>query len=212
MSDENLHIRQEEYHSYRTQLLDLQKSDTTEFDKGILTLSSGALGLSLAFIKDIVKIERASHPSLLMGSWFLFAGAILLTLISFLVTQKSVSVQLDYAEKYYLEEKEEYLNKKSCWVSANVWLNRFTAFLFTLAVFATVTFASINLKNVGEHMASEKTSVDTLIKAGQKGDISKGQTIPSMPKTLSEGQTIPKMTAIQPKPKPQSSGGKKGGK
>jgi hypothetical protein len=39
------------------------------FDKAILTLSSGALALSLAFIKDIVSPATAEYNILLYGSW-----------------------------------------------------------------------------------------------------------------------------------------------
>ncbi len=47
----------------------------------------------------------------LYASWFLFAGAIVFTIISFVVSQGGVKKQLKYAEKYYLEGKEEYLRK-----------------------------------------------------------------------------------------------------
>jgi hypothetical protein len=52
--------RAEKLHDeYRKKVWDDIKSGTENFDKYMLTFSSGALGLSLAFIKDVVPIGRA---------------------------------------------------------------------------------------------------------------------------------------------------------
>jgi hypothetical protein len=52
--------RAEELHDeYRRKVWDDTKSGTENFDKYMLTFSSGALGLSLGFIKDVVPIGKA---------------------------------------------------------------------------------------------------------------------------------------------------------
>jgi hypothetical protein len=43
------------------------RDSTSDFDKNLLALSSGALGISLAFIKDIVPLEQAMWLTLRSG-------------------------------------------------------------------------------------------------------------------------------------------------
>ena len=52
--------RAEELHDeYRKKVWEDTKSGTENLDKYLLTFSSGALGLSLAFIKDVAPIGQA---------------------------------------------------------------------------------------------------------------------------------------------------------
>ncbi|MGB9103724.1 MAG: hypothetical protein WCC59_03105 [Terriglobales bacterium] len=55
------------YDEYRRKVFDDIKSGSENFDRSLLTLSSGALGLSLAFIKDIVRLEKAVWMPLLFA-------------------------------------------------------------------------------------------------------------------------------------------------
>jgi hypothetical protein len=133
------------YAGFRDYLLKGQMSNSENFDKSILSLSSAALGISLAFIKDIVKINDAQFAWSLKLSWILFTIAIISTVISFATSQRSITIQLVYTEKYYLEEKIEYLNKKNWWTSITKFLNTFSAIVFVLAIILTVVFVIINI-------------------------------------------------------------------
>src|SRR5260370_16930683 len=75
--------RMELYKVYRGELNSARQSNIDELDKAILTLSSGGLGLSLAFLKDIVPLTQTSLLPLLYFSWGLFIVAIVFTLVSF---------------------------------------------------------------------------------------------------------------------------------
>lgn len=50
-----------EHQSYRDLLQDLSVKSQEQYDKTVITLSTGALGLSFAFIKDVVDIKTASN-------------------------------------------------------------------------------------------------------------------------------------------------------
>ncbi len=54
------------------------------FDKAILTLSSGALALSLAFTKDIVSPATAEYNFLLYASWAFFMFALVVNVAGFM--------------------------------------------------------------------------------------------------------------------------------
>jgi hypothetical protein len=59
-----------------------------DFDKAIMTLAAGALGLSIAFVHDL-----APHPQavpMLAVAWLMFAGSLLAILLSFLFSQSAL--------------------------------------------------------------------------------------------------------------------------
>src|SRR5271154_407065 len=83
--------RAEELHDeYRRKVWEDTKSGTENFDKYMLTFSSGALALSLGFIKDIVKPEHAVSLGWLLASWVCFLLCISVTLVSFRVSIRAL--------------------------------------------------------------------------------------------------------------------------
>ena len=58
----------------RADLLKRQLSNSENYDKAVISLSTAFLGLSLAFLKDLVPIQRAEWLWLLYGSWLALAG------------------------------------------------------------------------------------------------------------------------------------------
>jgi hypothetical protein len=122
------------------------QSSTDSFDKNLLTLSSGALGLSLAFIKDIVPFNHAVWPRTLYASWISFALCIVLTVFSFRLSIAAQNKHLEYLAKYYLERQQEYFNKMSVYsrvLSTFTWL---ASGFFLVGLVCTLLFC---LKNVG---------------------------------------------------------------
>src|SRR5689334_3384649 len=57
------------------------------FDTAILTLASSAFGISLALAQYMASVRLISQTWLLAGAWAGFIATILLTLVSFLVSQ-----------------------------------------------------------------------------------------------------------------------------
>ena len=62
----------EELDKYRTELLQTVQKLNESYDKIIITLSGGALGLSVIFLKDVIKDNKLESPELLIWSWALF--------------------------------------------------------------------------------------------------------------------------------------------
>lgn len=144
------------------------QSSTDSFDQSLLTLSSGALGLSLAFIKDIVPLADAVWISLIFASWIAFALCILTTVTSFLLSVKANRQQLGYIDQYYIHRKDDALDKQSS--SGYVkWLDGCTLagiVLFIVGLFCTIMFAC---KNVARYQMSEKGKSPIKIEAVQGG-------------------------------------------
>lgn len=72
---------------YRGLLTKTEQESQAEFDKTILALSGGALGLSFAFIKDIVGSEHVIHTSFLLMAWIAWGFSSLAVLVSFFTSQ-----------------------------------------------------------------------------------------------------------------------------
>jgi hypothetical protein len=132
------------YSEYRRDLLARQLSNSENFDRSILSLSSAALGFSISFIKDIVPLKSATHLCLLHSSWILFALSIVATLSSLIVSQFAIDKQLIFAEQYYLEKREEFLTRRNPFALVTVWLNRVAGALFIAGIGLTVVFAVLN--------------------------------------------------------------------
>ena len=133
------------YASTRQDLLARNLSNSEKYDNAILTLSTGVLAISLAFIKDIVPLDKSQYVFLLIISWCSFGSAIISTLVSFALSQVAIKRQLEYAEKYYLEEREEFLRKKNCPALWTEFINYASGTLFISGIIATIFFVSLNI-------------------------------------------------------------------
>lgn len=141
MSDDDT----ENYLKERKSLIEAQQQCYQQFDKAILTLSTGGLGVSIIFLRDILPFEQITNYWFLIGSWILFTISILSTLISFLTSQYAYSVQLRLIEEYFLEKDSDALTKKNRFAQITGGLNISAAVFFILAVISTIVFVSINI-------------------------------------------------------------------
>ena len=127
-------------------------SNTEQFDKAILTLSSSGLGLSIAVIQFIVPLAVANFVWLLWASWILFASAIVVTVVSFMTTSRAIKDTRYYAYQYYLNSEEKYADKVSPFSVITHYLNRISGIVFILAISSTVAFVVPNLSYEGMSM------------------------------------------------------------
>lgn len=136
------------YERTRDDLLARQMKNSESYDRAILSLSSGALVLSLSFIKDVVQPGHGHAYALLIVSWALFGASILLTLVSYLISQQGIGLQLEYAKKYYLDGDESYESKQNYYGYTTVIFGYFSGLFFIAAFICTILFVSVNLHNV----------------------------------------------------------------
>lgn len=137
--------RRQLYDETYGELVKKQMSNSENFDKAILTLSSSGLGLSLAFIKDFVPMESASAKPMLLFSWLMFTAAILSTVGSYHTSQEAIDVQLKTAEDYYIREDAGALQRENPFASATLRLNKAAGIAFTIAIALTMLFVTYNL-------------------------------------------------------------------
>jgi len=135
----------ENYLKERKLLIDAQQQSYQQFDKAILTLSSGWLGVSIVFLRDVLLLEQITNYCFLIGSWILFTITITCTLISFLTSRYAYDEQLELITRYFLNKDSDALAKKNRFAQITEGLNVSAAVFFILAVVSTIMFVSINI-------------------------------------------------------------------
>ncbi|MBW2187406.1 MAG: hypothetical protein JRG71_13725 [Deltaproteobacteria bacterium] len=155
-SDEEQKRSIEIYDSFRDELYKRQLSNTENYDKSILTLSSAGLAISLTFLRSVVPLESAEYLWLAKASWICFLVSIILSLIAYLISNAAISKQLSIAEDYYVNKIQSAFNQKNILSELNNMLNYAVGLLFGLAIIAIVIFVTLNLKQGDTKMSDKK--------------------------------------------------------
>ncbi|GEM_PF-1878763 len=147
IDSEAMKARQKAYEDYVKENLPSFRSSFENFDKALLSLSSGALVLSLTFIKDIVPLPYLKIIWVLGLSWLAYLWAIISVLQSLRVAPKSHEERFEYAYEYFVNNRDEFYNKVGPkQKSLNRWnANSWMAFLIGLIL--TVIFSWWNLSS-----------------------------------------------------------------
>lgn len=215
MSNESTEIEYELrlklYAEARADLLKRQLSNSENADRAILSVSTAALGFSLAFLKDIIRLNDAEYSFLLYLSWALFVFSVIVTLLSFFTSQKAIDEQLEIAHKYYIESDSDAIQARPKCAKITEMLNKVGAILLVLGLLCTCIFVGFNLSK-GKTMttkgfANDGAIIPSMQKTPQGGNaVTKGATIPalqSVPANPNGGATIP---TLQKTPSPPSTG------
>ncbi|ECH9260197.1 hypothetical protein AVA06_001026 [Salmonella enterica subsp. enterica] len=200
--------------TYKAEVDKRELSNTDNYDKNILTLSSAGLAISLTVFKDIALYDQTAHIWLLYSAWILFGCAILATIFSFLISNAALRAELEIAYKYYIEEDESIYGKVSLESKALEWVNRFSGGFFVLAIISVITFGVINFDRRTEVNKSDMVQKTQQINNDglpppvmQRVPIDKGATVPFMQPVTQTNQ--PDMPAISSQPSASSSGSSK---
>ena len=133
-----------------------QQASSDSFDNQLLTFSSALLGLSLAFIKDIVPLNTAIWMPCLYSSWVLLAICILSTIASFRFGVEAQKKQAEHLYCYYIEKKKEYFNKKTGWTTAISWCSHIGSATFLVGLVLTISFAIRNVSHSRNYAQQQK--------------------------------------------------------
>ena len=73
---EDLNKNEDRLKDYRQYLVETQQKISENYDKTIITLAGGALGTSLAFIKDIIGQDPVQAKYILSFSWIMLTASL----------------------------------------------------------------------------------------------------------------------------------------
>jgi hypothetical protein len=132
------------YRDFEAELFKRELSNSENYDKAILASASGGLGLSMAFIKDVVHLPTAQHLWCLKLSWVVLSLAILAVIGSFQLSQRALGWERARALRVCNEEKgaENEVNQLN---KATVWTNLAAGVCFVFGVALTMGFVWTNL-------------------------------------------------------------------
>jgi hypothetical protein len=71
-----------ELREYRREQLAKANAGQSDYDKLVVALSGGALGLSFTFLKDVANGQASSHTELLLAAWGCWGLSVAFTLVS----------------------------------------------------------------------------------------------------------------------------------
>lgn len=147
--DDSKETRQRLYEQTKAELLAKQTSNATNFDTAVLTLSSAFLGLSLAFIKDVIApLSEAIWLPLLYLAWSSFCAAIISTVVSFMIGQASYRSLIAAAERYYIKGEAEAHGLSVSSADRIERLNNLNGFLFILGTVLLLAFTVFNFNRL----------------------------------------------------------------
>lgn len=131
----------EQISDYRKALLTLEQQMQSEYDKAILALSGGALGVSMTFLKDVVIKHEVQGGGYLLTAWVCWGLSITCTLFSYYTSAQALrrAVKQTDDSLIYLELAGGRFNQ------VTKALNIAAGFLFMLGVIAIVVFVANNL-------------------------------------------------------------------
>jgi hypothetical protein len=162
---------EEQYDQFWAETQLRKRSNAENFDKWILTLSSGGIAISLTVVGSVIDMNTSAHKWLLICTWILFCLSILLTVVSYMTGQEALDQSLKDAEKYFLKGKKEYRDRKSVSSCITQWFLRIAGVSFVIAVVAMMIFTSINVKTGAKTKMSDGKKKVHSEKSVQKQDI-----------------------------------------
>ncbi|HEX6680055.1 MAG TPA: hypothetical protein VF063_05365 [Gaiellaceae bacterium] len=123
----------------RARLVEHRQKATESFDRTVLTLSGGALGVTITFIHELAPHPR--HVWLIGVAWSLFCASLLLILVSYLA---SIA-----AHDNIIEQMDRRVAAIKPPRRFTTWFNRAAAALLVSGVAWVVAFAWFNVHHVG---------------------------------------------------------------
>ena len=111
----------EELRGYRHDLLSIQKEQITSYDKAILSLSGGALGITIAF-SDKFGGDTPTVTLALLAAWGAFSAAIAFNVLSYLFSSYDMESEIEKVRQSIQAGGTEIISGNK-WRRATQWVN-----------------------------------------------------------------------------------------
>lgn len=143
---ERLKLRLQLHAEYAKEANAREAASSDNYDKAIMTYTTGALALSITFmstvLKDTTHVKDMAH---LKCAWILWVVSLVFTIVSFQVSVKAQRREAEKATIYYLDDKKEALSASNWWAFALLVLNLSAGLLFAAGAGAMMWFVWVNL-------------------------------------------------------------------
>jgi hypothetical protein len=126
---------------YRERLIEGLYAGNKQYDAAVLSLSSGALILSISFVQDIVSMLTPALRCLLTLSWVTFLATILLIVASFLCSIHAFKARIANVEKSLEQQEDCYLYETPRAEKLTIALAHVAGGAFAFGMLLTAAFA-----------------------------------------------------------------------
>lgn len=172
-------MTEEEYKeigNYREQVQVVANKSEDEFEKRLLYIAAGALGLSFSFITDIVSLNESKFKWLLIAGWGFLTTCILINLLSHIWTKHCANKIIDTIDDQIRNNRINCDKIAPRVDSMNVsikWINTSTVVALFLGIAQILTFATINIYQIDNNkqkiMSKETIRITAPIKEVKNG-------------------------------------------
>ena len=156
---------------YRQWLVSAEQKAQEDYDKTILTLSGGALGISFAFIKDILGDNPIIHSTWLVAAWALWALSTSAVLSSFFVSRLALRKAITQCDDRTIFKT----SPGGFYTTILRVLNISAAALFFTGVCVMAGFVNSNIQSREAKHDREKTTTSTNASTSKTTTASPGQ-------------------------------------
>ena len=130
---------------HRKYLVTCDQKSQEDFDRTVLSLSGGALGISFVFLKDVIGPNPIQSPLLLFAAWSAWGTSTFCVLTSYYLSHLAIRKTISQIDKDTLHKEKPGGHFRD----ATAFLNAAGAVFFLLGVCTITLFASANLKTKG---------------------------------------------------------------
>ena len=136
-NEEELNEYKKKLDEYRSAILQAEQKAQESYDKTVLTLSGGALGVSLTFIDKIVGREGVrTAPGYLLGAWICWGFSMAFVLASFYFSQRALRKTVEQIDAGTLEKERP----GGCWTCFTLTLNALGGLGFIVGLILMIIF------------------------------------------------------------------------
>lgn len=139
---------------YRKHLQTSEQKSQEDFDKTVLSLSGGALGISFVFLKDVIGPNPVVSPNLLFAAWIAWGSSTFCVLASYYASHLALRRAIRQIDDGTIRNQKP----GGAFRRLTALLNAAGALLFLAGVFAIVFFANANLKTKGDPSAKSQAA------------------------------------------------------
>jgi hypothetical protein len=126
---------------YRKGLIKAEQEMQLSYDKAVMALSGGALGISFTFLKEVVGKATIVHSFWLLAAWICWGTSATSTLMSFYTSTRALRRAI-----LQTDEKLVYLELVGGWSTRLTKILNFSGgFLFLAGLVSIVIFVAYNL-------------------------------------------------------------------
>jgi hypothetical protein len=176
------------YVSERAAMLDAAREQTKFTDQAVLTLSGGALGLSLTFLDKITPASGATHLGWLFWSWATLAGSIVIVFAGVHLSDRAINRYIDALDDNQRTGADA--NRRNPWAGLTSMLNHLASALLIAGIVCLCAFVYLNFPRA----QTEKQGVPAVTP----------QTPVYVPPRTPDGGIVPRQAPVPAQPAPVS--------